>query len=100
MSESNLEIIPKDIIRTETALSRFPIHRLSKSGKVSIEIKLHNSEGDLTTRWKVKNPPDPTAYKLDTLIINRRIDEAGKPVPKLLRLGSLREIAEEIEIGR
>jgi hypothetical protein len=96
MTDSALEIIPKDIIRTETALSRFPIHRLSKSGKVSIEIKLHNSEGDLTTRWKVKNPPDPLAYKLDTLIINRRIDEAGKPVPKLLKLGSLRELAEEI----
>jgi hypothetical protein len=96
MQDSGLEIIPKDIIRTETALSRFPIHRLSKSGKVSIEIKLHNSEGELTTRWKVKNPPDPLAYKLDTLIINRRIDEAGKPVPKLLKLGSLRELAEEI----
>jgi hypothetical protein len=96
MPDAALEIIPKDIIRTETALSRFPIHRLSKSGKVSIEIKLHNSEGELTTRWKVKNPPDPLAYKLDTLIINRRIDEAGKPVPKLLKLGSLRELAEEI----
>ena len=96
MPDSALEIIPKDIIRTETALSRFPIHRLSKSGKVSIEIKLHNSEGELTTRWKVKNPPDPLAYKIDTLIINRRIDEAGKPVPKLLKLGSLRELAEEV----
>lgn len=96
MPDAALEIIPKDIIRTETALSRFPIHRLSKSGKVSIEIKLHNSEGELTTRWKVKNPPDPLAYKLDTLVINRRIDEAGKPVPKLLKLGSLRELAEEI----
>jgi hypothetical protein len=96
MSESALEIIPKDIIRTETALSRFPIHRLSKSGKVLIEIKLHNSEGEITARWKVKNPPDPLAYKLDTLIINRRIDEAGKPIPKLIKLGSLRELAEEI----
>lgn len=96
MSETSLEIIPKDIIRTETALSRFPIHRLSKAGKVSIEIKLHNSEGELTTRWKVKNPPDPLAYKIDTLIINRRIDEAGKPIPKLIKLGSLRELADEV----
>jgi hypothetical protein len=96
MSESALEIIPKDIIRTETALSRFPIHRLSKSGKVLIEIKLHNSEGEITARWKVKNPPDPLAYKIDTLIINRRIDEAGKPIPKLIKLGSLRELAEEV----
>jgi hypothetical protein len=96
MSESALELIPTDIIRTETALSRFPIHRLSKSGKVTIEIKVKNSEGELTTRWQVKNPPDPLAYKLDTLVINRRIDELGKPVPKVIRLGSLSEIAEEL----
>lgn len=96
MSDTNLYIIPKDIIRSETVLSRFPIHRLSKYGKVSIEIKLHNSDGELTTRWKVKNPPDPLAYKIDTLIINRRIDNLGKPVPKLIKLGSLRELAEEI----
>src|SRR5215210_7608991 len=98
MSEPNLEIIPKDIIRTETTLSRFPIHRLSKSGKVSIEIKVKNSEGELTTKWKIKNPPDPLGYKIDTLIINRRIEEAGKPIPKLIRLGSLREIAKELEL--
>jgi hypothetical protein len=96
MSESALELIPTDIIRTETALSRFPIHRLSKSGKVSIEIKVKNSEGELTTRWQVKNPPDPLAYKLDSLVINRRIDELGKPIPKVIRLGSLSEIAEEL----
>lgn len=96
MTEAALEILPTEIIRTETVLSRFPIHRLSKSGKVSIEIKLKNSEGELTTRWKVKNPPDPLAYKIDTLIINRRIEEAGKPVPKLIKLGSLRELADEI----
>lgn len=98
MSENSLEIIPTEIIRTETALSRFPIHRLSKSGKVSIEIKVKNSEGELTTKWKIKNPPDPLGYKIDTLIINRRIEESGKPIPKLIRLGSLREIAKELEL--
>ena len=95
MSE-NLEIIPKEVIRAETALSRFPIHRLSKSGKVSIEIKLKNAQGELITKWQVKNPPDPLGYKIDTLIINRRIDELEKPVPKLIKLGSLRELADEI----
>lgn len=92
-----LEIIPKDIIRTETVLSRFPIHKLSKSGKVSIEIKIKNEEGELTTKWKIKNPPDPLGYKIDTLVINRKIEEAGKPVPKLIKLGSLREIAKELD---
>jgi hypothetical protein len=96
MSERISELIPNEIIRTETALSRFPIHRLSKSGDVSIEIKVRGTEGELTTKWKVKNPPDPISYKLDTLIVNRKIEEAGKPIPKLIRLGSLSEIASEL----
>ena len=33
--------------------------------------------------------PGPLAYKLDTLIINRRIEEARRPIPRMLRLGSL-----------
>ena len=96
MKDESLEIIPQNIIRTETVLSRFPIHRLSKSGKVKIDIKVKNEAGELTTLWKVKAPPDPLAYKLDTLVINRRIEEAGRPVPKLIKLGSLREIADEV----
>ena len=92
MPEQNLEQIPKDIIRVETALSRFPIHRLSKKGNVSIEIKKTNPNGELRTRWEVTynskfGQPGPLAYKLDTLIINRRIEEAGKPEPKVIRLG-------------
>ena len=39
------------------------------------------------------------AYKLDTLIVNRKMEEAGRPVPKLIRLGSLRDIAEELGMG-
>ena len=99
-SLQNFNDIPKDLIRTETVLSRFPIHRLSKSGKVSIEIKVTNAEGKLTTKWKVKNPPDPLAYKVDTLIVNRRIDELGKPVPKLIKLGSLNELADELGLKK
>ena len=36
------------------------------------------------------------AYKIDTLIINRRIEEAGRPAPKVIRLGTLSEIAQEL----
>lgn len=104
MSENSLEIIPTEIIRTETALSRFPIHRLSKKGEISIDIKLKNNKGELKTKWKVSHnsefgQPSPLAYKVDTLIINRKIEEAGKPVPKLIRLGSLKEIARELKLG-
>ena len=44
--------------------------------------------------------PGPLAYKLDTLVINRKIDEAGRPTPRILALGSLHEIALELGLDR
>jgi hypothetical protein len=32
------------------------------------------------------------AYKLDTIVINQKTDELGRPLPKLIRLGSLMHI--------
>lgn len=94
---SSEELTPLSIIRTETALSRFPIHRLSKKGDVQIEIR--NQAAALL--WEVTynskyGQPGPLAYKLDTLVINKRIEEAGHPKPRLLRLGSLRDICREL----
>jgi hypothetical protein len=105
MSEQSLEQLPRDIIRVETALSRFPVHRLSKKGNVLIEIRNKNPNGELKTKWEVTynskfGQPGPLAYKLDTLIINRRIEEAGKPVPRIVRLGSLNEIGEELGLAK
>lgn len=93
-----------DIIRSETALSRYPIHRLSNKGVVNIEIRRKDEKGTTLFLWEVSHnsrygQPGPLAYKLDTLVINRRIDEAGRPAPKVLKLGSLREIAEELDMG-
>ncbi len=99
MSEALEKLIPQEIIRSETALSRFPIHRLSKKGNVSIEIKTLKPNGELKARWEIKNPPNPLAYKIDTIIVNRKIEEVGKPTPKLIRLGSLSEIAKELKLG-
>lgn len=104
MSQAIEKFTPKEIIRTETALSRFPVHRLSKKGSISISIKVAKPNGELKTQWKVSynseyGQPSPLAYKLDTLIINRRIEEEGKPLPKLIRLGSLREIAQQTGTG-
>jgi hypothetical protein len=104
MSEALEKFTPKEIIRTETALSRFPVHRLSKKGSISISIKVAKPNGELKTQWKVSynseyGQPSPLAYKLDTLIINRRIEEEGKPLPKLIRLGSLTEIAQQTGTG-
>jgi hypothetical protein len=104
MSQAIEKFTPKEIIRTETALSRFPVHRLSKKGSISISIKVAKPNGELKTQWKVSynseyGQPSPLAYKLDTLIINRKIEEEGKPLPKLIRLGSLTEIAQQTGSG-
>ena len=36
---------------------------------------------------------------MDTVVINRRIDEAGRPLPKVIRLGSLRDICRELSVN-
>ncbi len=94
-----------DVIRIETALSRYPIHRLANKGIVSIDIRKKDDKGATLMFWNVDygnrhGQPGPLAYKLDTLVINRRIDEAGRPTPRVLRLGSLHEIARELGLDR
>src|SRR4051794_24397944 len=93
--------LPISPIRAETALSRFPVHRLSKRGSIAIDIKEESEAGDVLVRWDVdysgrRGQPGPLAYKLDTLIINRRIETAPRPIPRLIRLGSLHEICKEL----
>jgi hypothetical protein len=94
----------KDIIRTETVLSKLPVHNLSKTGSINIQISQKNPQGKVELFWEVSHSsrhgePRALAYKLETLIINRRIEEAGRPIPKIIRLGTLREIARELGMG-
>jgi hypothetical protein len=44
---------PLSILRTETVLSRFPIHDLTKRGRVTICIQRTNAQGALAVRWDV-----------------------------------------------
>ena len=85
-------------------VSRFPVHNLSKKGKIEIQIVKRNSQGEIEIKWEVSyndkhGQARQLAYKLDTIVINRRIEEEGRPLPKLIRLGSLREIAERLDMG-
>lgn len=98
------ELSPLNAIRTETVLSRFPIHNLSKKGLIDIHIKHQNEKGEVDLYWDVSysdkhGQARQLAYKLDTLIVNRRIDEAGRPVPKIIRLGSLTEICRDLGLA-
>jgi hypothetical protein len=95
------EVTPLTIIRTETVLSRMPVHNLAKKGRVDIEIVRRNGEGQVQLRWVVSHSdrygqPRQLAYKLDTLVVNRRIDELGRPLGKIIRMGSLKEICKEL----
>jgi hypothetical protein len=100
LPEPGQEILPSNPIRVETALSRYPVHRLARKGNIKIDV--HEQGGRKTEIiWKVSyntewGQPGPLAYKLDTLIINRRIEESARPIPKIIRLGSIREIIKEL----
>lgn len=94
------DLVPVNSIRVETALSRYPVHRLARRGSIDINIQ-EGRKSDVHTRWEVDyskkhGQPGPLAYKLDTLIINRRIEEAKRPIPKIIRLGSLKELCREL----
>ncbi len=96
------DLAPLNRIRVETALSRFPVHCLAKKGTVNIDLQ-HSSDSDQAFRWKVSynsefGQPGPLAYKVDTLVVNRRIDEAPRPLPEVIKLGSLREICRELGV--
>ncbi len=99
--ERRTELAPLDVIRVETALSRFPMHRLAKLGTVRIDICGTDANGEMTLCWEVScnekhGQPGPLAYKIDTLVVNRRIEVAGRPIPRLVRLGNLTDICREL----
>lgn len=98
------ELLPLNPIRTETVLSRFPVHRLAKRGHINIEVLETGTEGELRTKWKVSynseyGQPGPLEYKLDTIFINRKLEEAQTPIPAVVRLGSRHEIAQALGLG-
>ena len=98
------DLLPLNTIRVETALSRYPVHRLARKGNIKIEVSEENARKETALQWKVSynseyGQPGPLAYKIDTLIINRRIEETTRPIPRIIRLGSLHEICRELGIS-
>lgn len=98
------ELEPIIRIGTETVLSQYPFHRLAKKTETEIRVTKTNSRGKIITTWEVSpsrkyGEPGPLAYKLDTLLVNREIDELRPDIPEVIRLGSLREICEALEIS-
>ena len=106
-------------IGVESEFSKYPLHNLSQHDLINIEIRETNERGQLV-KWEVSynnrfGRAGPLAYKVDTMVLNRRIDEARRlpayaadlddfgntnPIPEVLPIGSLNEIAETLKLGR
>src|SRR3954454_11669513 len=98
------DLAPLNPIRVESAISRYPVHRLSRKGQIKIDLREGTMSGESAVSWRVSynseyGQPGPLAYKLDTLIINRRIEEARRPIPRMLKLGSLSDLCRELNIS-
>jgi len=103
LEATQLELFPLKRVGIETGFSPYPFHTLSKKEGLEIEIKETNEKGKLQTIWEVSpnskyGQPSILAYKIDTLVVNRKIDELRPNVPRIIKLGSLRDICKELGI--
>lgn len=90
-------------IGVETELSRYPIHNLSKKGSVNIQITKRRPDGVLDVKWEVSysdryGQARQLAYKIDTIVVNRKIDEAGRPLPKSIKIGTLTDLCKALSL--
>jgi hypothetical protein len=101
---TNLQLQPRrnlpalNRIRVETLLSRYPIHRLSRKAATVVNIETRDGVHWEVTYNSKYGQPGPLAYKLDTLVVNRRLDELGRPLPELIRIGSLSDVCRRLDI--
>lgn len=92
------QIVP---MRMHTCFALYPFWLPSRNGYQDITIRFADRNGKITTYWAVTfdsryGPPRELAYDIDSLIIARRFDELGRPLPSLVPLGSMRAICKEL----
>jgi len=100
MPKESKQLVPQsepfdtDAFRVEAVLSKLPIHILNDEHTEPINIQ------KMGMSWKVSpghwGMPGSLAYKIDSIFINHRIDENRPVIPKVIRLGSIREILREL----
>jgi hypothetical protein len=94
-----------DAIRVEMLSTELPVHQLAKQGAQEIRVMQRTgTRGRMSLYWKVDpNPavgaPGQLAYRLDTWVIKRRLDQLSRPIPRMIRVGDLRQIARELDLG-
>lgn len=102
-----LELSVFNTIRVETAITRYPAHFLEKNKKSlnAIEIRKTDATGRVESLWEVTHnskygQPGQLAYRVDTIVINRKIEEnqANLQISNLVKIGSLRDICRTLEV--
>jgi len=93
-----------DPIRVELLSTEMPIHQIAKGGDEQIRIMRRKSSGQVELQWRIDynravGRPGQLAYRLDTWVIKRRLSELPRPLPRLVRIGDLRQIARELKHG-
>jgi hypothetical protein len=101
MAKVETELTSINIIRSETVFSKLPTHNLSGKKRLSIKVTKSNEQGQTDLHWLVEaipkyGLPGQLAYKIDTIIVNEVIDKLGRPLPRLIRLGTIPEICERL----
>jgi hypothetical protein len=77
----------------------------ARRGEEEIRVIRRDSKGgQATLYWKVEpnarvGHPGQLAYRLDTWVIKRRLDQLPRPLPRLIRIGDLRQIARDLDLG-
>lgn len=98
-------IVP--IMRSEFNFLRYPFfdisHKTSTRKKLEIREKVTTEEGTLETFWRVSrnvenNFPASFARRIHTEVVERAINELKKPIPRIIKLGSLRDICQKLSI--
>src|SRR5262245_38647101 len=94
------ESLDNEAFRVEAVLSKLPIHILNdehieaNSDVPQIKIQKPGLSWEVSPgRWGM---PGSLAYKIDSIFINHRIDENRPAIPKVIKLGSSREILREL----
>jgi hypothetical protein len=101
------EVVKVNFVRVETTeLRKYPMHLLQSQGSDAKEIVIRDTDanGKEIIRWRVlftspEGSPGALAYRIDRLIIDKCL-EAHREVPSVLRLGTLNEICDALDIDR
>ena len=114
--EGDKQIIPKkeielaipETIRSEFHFLKFPFFdlcpRTSKKDRIEVKEVEETTEGKIEVWWKVSRNidsdlPSSFARKIHKEVVEKTLNGALKPIQRLIRLGSMRQICKDMNIA-